>query len=147
MKKILKFINENPNSKDIALLSLRLLPGYYFIVNHGWSKIINPAKWEKLGTAFTIYFGGILDFANPFFGFVAAFSESVCAILITIGLFTRSSSFLALATMFFAAFKHITTTGSPEKAWLYFSIFLALMLLGPGKYSFDKKFFSNHNEI
>ena len=65
MKKILKFINENPNSKDLALLSLRLLPGYYFIANHGWSKIINPAKWEKLGTAFTKYFGGILDFAKP----------------------------------------------------------------------------------
>jgi putative oxidoreductase len=59
------------------------------------------------------------------------------------GLFTRSSSFLALATMFIAAFNHITTTGSPEKAWLYFSIFFAIMLLGPGKYSIDNIFFSS----
>ena len=59
-----------------------------------------------------------------------------------IGLFTRPASFLASATMFVAAFNHITTTGSPEKAWLYFSIFLALFLLGPGKYSIDKIFFS-----
>ena len=147
MKNIVSYLEKNPNSNDLGLLALRILPAYYFIVDHGWSKITNPSKWENLGDAFTKYFGGILDFANPFFGFVAAFSESVCAILITIGLFTRSSSFLALATMFFAAFKHITTTGSPEKAWLYFSIFLALMLLGPGKYSLDKKFFSNHNEI
>ena len=63
-----------------------------------------------------------------------------------IGLFTRSSSFLALATMFFAAFNHITTTGSPEKAWLYFSIFLAIMLIGPGKYSVDKIFFSSNED-
>ena len=146
MKKVFKFINENPNSKDLALLFLRLIPGYYFIVYHGWSKIINPAKWAKLGNAFTKYFGDILDFANPLFGFVAAFSESVCAILIMIGLFTRSSSFLALATMFFAAFNHITTTGSPEKAWLYFSIFLAIMLIGPGKYSVDKIFFSSNKD-
>tara|TARA_B110000438_G_scaffold32244_1_gene31772 strand:+ start:2175 stop:2615 length:441 start_codon:yes stop_codon:yes gene_type:complete len=143
MKKIFKFINENPNSKDLGLLSLRLLPGYYFIVNHGWSKITNPAKWEKLGSAFTKYFGDLLDFASPLFGFLAAFSESVCAILIVVGLFTRSSSLLALATMFVAALNHITTTGSPEKAWLYFSIFLALFLLGPGKYSIDKIFFSS----
>ena len=60
-----------------------------------------------------------------------------------VGLFTRSSSLLALATMFVAALNHITTTGSPEKAWLYFSIFLALFLLGPGKYSIDKIFFSS----
>jgi putative oxidoreductase len=142
VNKIFKFINENPNSKHLGLLSLRLLPGYYFIANHGWSKITNPAKWENLGNAFTKYFGNFLDFANPFFGFLAAFAESACAILLVIGLFTRTSSFLALATMFVAAFNHITTTGSPEKAWLYFSIFLALFLLGPGKYSIDKIFFS-----
>ena len=146
MKKVFKFLNENPNSKDLALLFLRLIPGYYFIVYHGWNKIINPAKWAKLGNAFTKYFGDILDFANPLFGFLAAFSESVCAILIMIGLFTRSSSFLALATMFFAAFNHITTTGSPEKAWLYFCIFLAIMLIGPGKYSVDKIFFSSSED-
>ena len=147
MKKIITFITENQNSKDLGLLFLRLLPGYYFIVNHGWSKITNPAKWEKLGVAFTKYFGELLVFANPLFGFIAAFSESVCAILIMVGLFTRSSSFLALLTMFFAAFNHITTTGSPEKAWLFFAIFFAITLIGPGKYSLDKKFFSNHNEV
>ncbi|MBT3738271.1 MAG: DoxX family protein [Candidatus Marinimicrobia bacterium] len=143
MKKIIIFITENQKSKDLGLLLLRLLPGYYFIANHGWSKITNPAKWEKLGNAFTKYFGELLVFANPFFGFLAAFSESICAILIFMGLFTRSSSFLALATMFIAAFNHITTTGSPEKAWLYFSIFFAIMLLGPGKYSLDNIFFSS----
>ena len=142
MKKIISFITLPSNSKDLGLLFLRLLPGYYFIANHGWSKIINPSKWTKLGNAFSKYFGDMLDFANPFFGFTAAFAESICAILILFGLFTRPASFLASATMFVAAFNHITTTGSPEKAWLYFSIFLALILLGPGKYSLDRIFFS-----
>jgi putative oxidoreductase len=142
VKKIISFIKENPNSKDLGLLFLRLLPGYYFIANHGWGKITNPSKWTNLGNAFSKYFGDMLDFANPLFGFTAAFAESICAILILVGLFTRPASFLASATMFVAAFNHITTTGSPEKAWLYFSIFLALFLLGPGKYSLDRIFFS-----
>ena len=64
---------------------------------------------------------------------------------ILVGLFSRPASFLALFTMLIAALKHITTTGSPEKAWLYFSVFLAIFLLGPGKYSLDKIFFSKES--
>lgn len=143
MNKVFSFIRINNQSKDLGILVLRILPGYFFIVNHGWSKILNPDKWEKLGSAFTKYFYGLLDFANPIFGFAAAFSESICAILILLGLFTRSASFLASITMLVAALNHITTTGSPEKAWLYFSIFLAIFLLGPGKYSIDKLLFTS----
>ena len=145
MKNIVSYLEKNSNSNDLGLLALRILPAYYFIVDHGWSKITNPSKWENLGDAFTKYFGGLLDFANPLFGFIAAFSESICAILILVGLFSRPASFLALFTMLIAALKHITTTGSPEKAWLYFSIFLAIFLLGPGKYSLDKIFFSKES--
>ena len=76
MKNIVSHIEKNPNSNDLGLLALRILPAYYFIVDHGWSKITNPSKWEILGDAFTIYFGGLLDFANPLYGFIAAFSES-----------------------------------------------------------------------
>ena len=86
MKNIVSYLEKNPNSNDLGLLALRILPAYYFIVDHGWSKITNPSKWENLGDAFTKYFGGLLDFANPLFGFIAAFSESICAILILVGL-------------------------------------------------------------
>ena len=110
----------------------------------GWSKIINPEKWYKLGNAVTKYFGDLIDFMNPFFGFLASLSESVGAVLILFGLFTKQSSMLLSLTMLFAALNHITGTGSPEKAWIYFSIFLAISLIGPGKYSLDNKFFSSN---
>jgi putative oxidoreductase len=108
------------------------------IANHGWGKITNPVKWEKLGDAFSKYFGGILDFANPFFGLLAATGESICAILVLVGLYTQPAALLTAGTMFFAAMHHITTTGSPESAWVYFSIFTVIAMLGPGKYSFDE---------
>ena len=105
---------------------------------------MNPEKWVKLGNAFSKYFGGILDFANPVFGFTAAFSESICAVLVLVGLFTRPAATLVAATMFVAAFHHITTTGSPESAFVYFSIFATIVATGPGKYSIDQMFFPKH---
>ena len=141
--RILKMINYRtlliPDRKiqDIALLVVRFLPSYYMLVNHGWKKIINPQKWERYGSFFTKYFGDLLDFANIPFGFMASFSESVCAILIMIGLFAQPASFLLAFTMLVAAMHHITGTGSPENAWVFFSIYTAIALIGPGKYSID----------
>ncbi|MDP6533180.1 MAG: DoxX family protein [Candidatus Marinimicrobia bacterium] len=126
---------------DCGLLVLRILPGYFMIANHGWKKITNPEKWEKLGNAFSKYFLDLLDFANPLFGFIAAFSESVCAVLVLVGLFTRPAAFFTAATMFVDAMYHITGTGSPETALVYFSLFSAVICLGPGKYSLDAVLF------
>ncbi|GIS47548.1 MAG: hypothetical protein Ct9H90mP20_2180 [Candidatus Neomarinimicrobiota bacterium] len=54
-------------NNDIALLIMRAVPSYYMFINHGWSKITSPAKWDRYGTFFTKYFGGFLDFTqNPF---------------------------------------------------------------------------------
>jgi hypothetical protein len=47
--------------------------------------------------------------------------------------------------MLVAAMHHITGTGSPESAWIYFSIYFSITLLGPGKYSLDHLFFLKQN--
>ena len=143
MKTLKKYIKGELELVDFGLLLLRLLPSYYMLTNHGWSKIINPEKWYKLGNAFTKFFGDLIDFMNQVFGFLASTSESVCAVIILLGLFTKQSAILLSFTMLFAALHHITGTGSPESAWIYFSIFFAISLTGPGKYSLDSKFFSN----
>ena len=102
--------------QDVSLFVLRFLPSYYMIVNHGWKKITNPQKWERYGNFFTKYFGDFLDFANIPFGFMASFSESFCAVMVLLGIFTQPASMLIAFTMFVAAMHHITGTGSPENA-------------------------------
>ena len=143
MNKFIDLLKGKCECTQIGLLILRVLPGYFLIVNHGWKKITNPEKWNGLGEAVTKYLIGI-DFLNPIFGFLAAFAESVGAILVLGGLFTKPAAILVCGTMFFAALYHITGTGNPELALIYFSIFATISAAGPGKYSLDSKFFSNN---
>ena len=86
----------------------------------------------------------VIDFLNPIFGFLAAFSESVCAVLVLVGLFTQPAAILVSITMFFAAMNHFTGTGNPELALIYLSVFATISAAGPGKYSLDSKFFSDN---
>jgi putative oxidoreductase len=146
VKKITKFLRGEFECTQIGLLVLRILPGYLLAKNHGWGKITHPEKWEWLGSTVTKYFGGALDFASPAIGFVAAFSESICAVLVLVGLFTQPAAVLVGGTMFMAAMHHITTTGSPESALIYLAIFVAIALAGPGKYSIDKMFLTKSED-
>ena len=132
--------------QDISLFILRFLPSYYMVANHGWKKITNPEKWERYGNFFTKYFGDILDFANVPFGFMASFSESICAIMVLAGIFTQPASLLIAFTMLVAAMHHITGTGSPENAFVFFSIYTAIALVGPGRYSLDFLIFLRNRE-
>ena len=75
MKALNKFLKGELEFIDLGLLLIRILPSYYMLVDHGWSKIINPEKWYKLGNAFTKYFGDLIDFMNSFFGFLASFQN------------------------------------------------------------------------
>jgi DoxX. len=129
---IILSLNKN---NDIALLIMRAVPSYYMFINHGWSKITSPAKWNTYGTFFTKYIGGFLDFTNISFGFMAAFAESICSIMGLVGLLTHPAAFLLAFTMLVAAMHHIIGTGSPDNAWIYFSIITAIFLLGPVMYS------------
>lgn len=146
MKKLGDFLKGKCECTQVGLLILRILPGYFLAVNHGWNKITHPEKWTNLGGAASKHFGGMLDFMDPVFGFLAAFSESICAVLVLIGLFTQPAAILVCGTMFFAALYHITGTGNPENALIYFSIFAAIAAAGPGKYSIDKMFCSKSED-
>ena len=127
--------------QDISLFILRFLPSYYMIANHGWKKITNPEKWERYGKFFTKYFDDNLDFANIPFGFMASFSESICAVMVLLGILTQPASILIAFTMLVAALHHITGTGSPENALVFFSIYTTITLAGPGRYSLDSFIF------
>ena len=144
MKSVLSYFNTNSNYNSLGLLLLRIIGGLMMVYNHGWSKITaGPEKWNRLGHALTDIIG--LEFLSTFFGFMAAFSESVCALLIIIGLFTRPASILLFFTMFVASMNHIMDSEMPELAIMYCLSSLVLILSGPGKFSLDQKLFSKLN--
>lgn len=131
MKKLFQ-ININPTYLNIIVLVLRISIAF-FMIRHGLPKL------EKLLA------GGEIKFANPF-GLGPAISlalvvlaEFFCSILIGIGLGTRLSTIPLIITMLVAAF--ITHGGDPigrkESALMYLLIYLTLLVVGSGKYSFD----------
>jgi putative oxidoreductase len=70
---------------------------------------------------------------------MAAFSESIGGLLIALGLFFRPACVLLSVTMFVAAANHYATErGTPSHAAKNATLFLGLLLIGPGKYSLDQ---------
>ena len=125
-----------------GMLLLRVSSGMLLLVNHGWDKITAGSdKWSGLGQTGLMPLG--IESFHTFFGFMAAFSESICAILVIIGLLTRPAAALITITMLVGANFHISSgRGNPEMALLYGIIFLSIGLLNPGKYSLDQLIFN-----
>ena len=87
-----------------------------------------------------------IEFMDPFgisatatLGLVV-FAEFVCAGLVILGLMTRYALIPLLFTMVYAAL--VAHSGDPfgdkELALIYLVVYLSILLLGPGKYSFDR---------
>ncbi|MFC1547825.1 DoxX family protein [Candidatus Neomarinimicrobiota bacterium] len=121
---------------DVGLLIVRIGFGLGMFYFHGWEKLIaGPERWARLGGVMSRI--GI-DFGHTFFGFMAAFSESVGSLMIALGLFFQPVAILLFITMVLAAVSHIASgRGSPAHALKYASLYLAVLFTGPGKYSLD----------
>jgi len=123
---------------DAGILILRVGVGIAFIFTHGWNKISGgPELWAKIGGSMTNL--GI-TFAPVFWGFMAAISEFGGGILLLFGLFTRPAAALMAFTMVVAATQHLSKL-DPWARVIYptemFSVFMALLFIGAGKYSLD----------
>lgn len=118
--------------KDIGLALLRIAASAMMAV-HGYGKLqmlINDAEFaDPIGIGSTPSL------------FLAVLAEFVCPILIIFGFKTRLAAIPAAITMGIAAF--MVHGADPfqkkELALIYFVIFVAIILLGPGKYSVDKR--------
>lgn len=128
--------NQLSKYQDAGLLIFRLGFGLGFLFFHGWGKLIGgPELWEGLGGAMSVF--GI-NFGHTFFGFMAAFAESIGGIMIAAGLFYRPIAAMLAFTMFVAMMRHfITGEGSAGHSFKNMFVLLGLMPLGPGKYSLD----------
>ena len=120
---------------NIALLLLRIVFAGSMLYGHGLSKFYRLIE-------------GNLSFANPI-GIgeaptlvLAVFSEFLAPLFILVGYKTKIFSFFPAATMFVAAFiVHLSDPfARKEKAILFLIGFIVIMMMGPGKYSVDRKF-------
>ncbi len=126
--------------RDSGLLLMRIGLGIAFII-HGLPKLVGGvAVWEELGVA--MGFIGVTAFP-AFWGFMAGLAEFGGGILIIAGFLFRPACLVLAFTMLMAMIYHI---GKAED-FVQFShamedgiVFLALFLIGPGKYSMDEKF-------
>lgn len=128
-------------SVDLGLLALRLAVGANLIVFHGWGKLTGgPETWRRVGGAMS-NLG--LEFWPTVWGAAAAFSESLGALLVLVGLFTRPAAGLLAFTMLVAALRHLNLPPDAAGAgWQGAShalellgAFLALALAGPGRFA------------
>lgn len=119
--------------KDFGLLILRVGTAG-LMLTHGIPK-------------FLMIINGNFEFGDPLgIGpvpslILATISEFLCPILVIIGLKTRWAVVPTIMTMLVAAF--IVHGADPisvkEKAFLFLISFIAILMLGPGKFSIDKK--------
>jgi len=124
---------KNSILKDIGLAFLRM-GAAAMMITHGLP------KFQKL-------VGGNLQFADPI-GIgstptlvLTVLAEFVCPILIFVGFKTRWASVPVVITMLVACL--VVHAADPfktkEMALLYAVIFITILVLGPGKYSLDRK--------
>lgn len=124
--------------QDFGLLVLRVGLGLMFIVFHGGPKILSgPEGWESLGNQVG------LDYFPHFWGFMAAFAESVGAFFLLIGLFTRYALLFLIATMVMAVTYHLGRGDGLDGSKYPIEmgiVFLAVFCVGAGRYSLDSLF-------
>ena len=124
---------KNSLIKDIGLAFFRISVSV-MMITHGLP------KFQKL-------ISGNFEFGNPIgIGatpslFLAVLGEFICPLLIILGYKTRLFSIPTAITMAVAAFiVHAPDPfGTKEHALLYLVAFITIALVGPGKFSLDKK--------
>ncbi len=123
---------------NTALLLLRIGLGIMMMM-HGYPKLAGGTeRWTKLGTSMSNL--GI-HFAPLAWGFMAAITESIGGLFLLLGLFFRPVALLLMFTMIVAAVKHLSageTIMDASQAIELGCVFLAMFIMGPGKYSIDK---------
>lgn len=124
---------KNSISVNIGLALLRIAPSVA-LLTHG------IPKFQKLLSG-SLEFGDPIGIGSAPSLFLAIIGEFVCPILIIIGFKTRWMAVPPAITMLVAAFVvHAADSfGTKEKALLFLVFFVTIILLGPGRYSLDKR--------
>jgi putative oxidoreductase len=117
---------------DVALLLMRVVMAGYLVINQGW-----PTYQQ--------FINGATEFPDPLhlgsrvtMGLMV-FTELGCATFVVFGLFTRLLAIPVAIGFTVAVFIHHWPDpfGWKELPSLYWASFVAIAILGPGKYSLD----------
>lgn len=128
-------------SVDFGLLLARIGVGLSMVIFHGYAKITGgPELWTKIGGAMENVNIGVYP---VFWGFMAAFAESVCSCLLVVGVLFRPAALLLACTMFVATMRHLNLPAdNPNSGWSGAShalelmcIYLCFLFTGPGRFS------------
>lgn len=110
------------------------------LFSHGLPKLLAPDRWEREGQAMA-NFG--ITFAPVFWGFMAGATETLAGILFLIGFAVRPAAVVMVWVMFVALVNELVRSGTLRGGNAHPSDFaagaIALLLLGAGAYSLDKK--------
>ena len=134
MKKAKKYLFDPASSciQELAELTLRLVLGL-FMLTHGWAKLSSFSEKAEM-------FPDPLGIGSAMSLGMATFAEFFCALLVTIGLFTRLASLNVLITMAVAGivFHFPDPFAKKELALLYAAGFLYFSIVGGNRYSLDQ---------
>jgi putative oxidoreductase len=121
--------------RELGLLLLRVGLGVAFMC-HGFPRLIAGAgEWRDMGSDVGLP-------APAVFGFIAALSMTVGGLLLLLGLYFRVACILLAGTMLGALIYHVRDRDSFREyahALESLIVFAALIFIGPGKHSVDKK--------
>ncbi len=125
---------QNNLRRHIGLALLRIVPAA-MLLTHGIPKFQNLISGEEIQFADPIGIGMAPSL------FLTVIAEVVCPILIIVGFKTRWAAIPVAITMAVAAFivHAADSLQKKELALIYLTIFIAISLLGPGKFSIDRK--------
>lgn len=131
---LLAYLHKPGVLASVGLLLLRLSIGG-MMIHHGQEKLADPQQFANTYVA-------SLHLPFPlFFAYMAGLSEVIGSWLVILGLLTPLGALALCSTMAVAAYQHILTAGLNiyvlELVVLYLGGSLALLLVGPGRFSFD----------
>ena len=120
------------NAVNAAMLVLRLGFGILMVVNYGFQKITHFSETAR-------HIPNLLGMGTTVNTALIIFAEFFCGLFIILGLFTRFACIPLIIAMSVALYKvsHLDVFGQGEKAALYLTGFIAILLIGPGKVSVD----------
>ncbi len=127
---------------DGALLALRMGSGLFLVATFGWHKFLGYLLLIRAGDSLVTSGLALLiqKMGLPAPGLLAIYAvvnESVGALFVACGLWTRVAAFCAALSMAGALYISLRLGEEPLRAALYLTMFSTLALTGPGKFSID----------